>query len=243
MNRFFIVGTGPGDIKYMTVNAINALKSADWIVGYKVYLELLGDLLNGKMTFSTGMGAEIERVQFAIEKFKEGFTVSLVSGGDSSLYGLASLCLEMDQDIDFEIIPGISAVFASSAKLGSPVSEDLVILSLSDQLTPREVILKRIEAINIGDFVSAIYNPQSRKRTELLPYTVSKFLSERGDLPVGIVRNCTREEESIEITYLSKIDYNKIDMFTILIIGNSKTYIKNGKMITPRGYIEKYVQV
>lgn len=243
MNRFFVVGTGPGDLNYLTINAMEAIKSSDWIVGYKVYIDLLGDLLNGKEVFSTGMGKEIERVRFAIEKYKEGFTVSLVSGGDSSLYGLASLCLEMTDDIDIEIIPGISAVFAASAKLGSPVSEDLAILSLSDQLTPREIILKRVDAINLGDFVSAIYNPQSRKRTELLPYTISRFLSVRGDLPVGIVRNCTRQEESVEISFLSKIDYDKIDMFTILIVGNTKTYIKNGKIITPRGYLEKYVEV
>lgn len=243
MNRFFVVGTGPGDLNYLTINAMEAIKSSDWIVGYKVYTDLLGDFLNGKEVFSTVMGKEIERVRFAIEKYKEGFTVSLVSGGDSSLYGLASLCLEMADDIDIEIIPGISAVFAASAKLGSPVSEDLAILSLSDQLTPREIILKRVDAINSGDFVSAIYNPQSRKRTELLPYTISRFMAVRGDLPVGIVRNCTRQEESAEISFLSKIDYDKIDMFTILIVGNTKTYIKNGKMITPRGYIEKYVQV
>lgn len=243
MNRFFVVGTGPGDLNYLTINAMEAIKSSDWIVGYKVYTDLLGDFLNGKEVFSTVMGKEIERVRFAIEKYKEGFTVSLVSGGDSSLYGLASLCLEMTDDIDIEIIPGISAVFAASAKLGSPISEDLAILSLSDQLTPREIILKRVDAINSGDFVSAIYNPQSRKRTELLPYTISRFMAVRGDLPVGIVRNCTRQEESVEISFLSKIDYDKIDMFTILIVGNTKTYIKNGKMITPRGYIEKYVQV
>ncbi|MCX8085128.1 MAG: precorrin-3B C(17)-methyltransferase [Calditerrivibrio sp.] len=242
MNRFFIVGTGPGDLRYLTPLALDAINLADWIVGYKLYLDLIKDIITNKQIYTTGMGSEIDRVKFAIEKYKDGLNVALISGGDSSLYGLASLCFELGDDVDFDVIPGISAAFAASAKLGAPITDDLVLLSLSDQLTPRETILKRIDAIILGDFVSAIYNPKSRKRTELLPYTIERFLQTRGDLPVGIVKNCTRQEEDIEVTYLSKIDYNKIDMFTILLVGNSKTYIKNHKMITPRGYLNKYAQ-
>lgn len=240
MNRFFIVGTGPGDKNYMTMSSLEAIKLSHWVVGYKFYIDILGGLLEGKEIFASGMGNEIERVRFAINKFKEGYNVAVVSGGDSSLYGLASLCFELGDGIEFEVIPGISAVFAASAKLGSPITDDLLIISLSDQLTPREIILKRVDAANFGDLVAAIYNPSSKKRKDLLPYTVEKFLQVRGDLPVGIVKHCTRIGEKVEITRLSKIDYDEIDMFTILIVGNTKTYIKNGKMITPRGYLEKY---
>lgn len=240
MNSFFVVGIGPGNINYMTTNGLMAIKKSDWIIGYKVYIDLLGDLVEGKNIHSTGMGSEIERVKFAINKFERGHNVALVSGGDSSLYGLTSLCFELSDGIEFEVIPGISAAFAASAKLGSPITDDLLIISLSDQLTPRERILKRVDAANFGDLVVAIYNPSSKKRKDLLPYTVEKFLQVRGDLPVGIVKHCTRIGEKLEITKLSKIDYDEIDMFTVLIVGNTKTYIKNGKMITPRGYLEKY---
>ncbi len=238
--KLYIVGIGPGARGYMTLNALEAIKRAQWLVGYKFYIDLLGDLSKGKKIYTTSMGGELKRANFAVQKVKEGYEVTVLSSGDPSLYGLASLCLEVLEDIDFEIIPGISAAFAASAKLGCPISEDLLIISLSDLLIPRELILKRIQAANYGDFVTALYNPQSRKRRDLLPYTVDSFLKARGDLPVGIVKNCAREGETIEITTLSRIDYEKIDMFTILIIGNSKTYVKSGKMITPRGYLQKY---
>ncbi|MCA1926962.1 MAG: precorrin-3B C(17)-methyltransferase [Calditerrivibrio sp.] len=238
--KLFVVGTGPGDIGYMTKNAFDAIKISDYIVGYTVYVDLIKELICDKKIFSTGMGQEIDRVKFALEKVNEGYTVSIISGGDSSLYGLASLSLEISEEIDCEIIPGVTAAFAASAKLGSPITEDLVILSLSDQLTPRSTILKRIDAANQGDFVIAIYNPRSKRRKDLLPYAINTFMESRGDLPVGIVKECTRLGEVVKVTKLSMIDYDEIDMFTVLIVGNSKTYIKNGKMITPRGYMEKY---
>jgi precorrin-3B C17-methyltransferase len=187
------------------------------------------------------MKGEMERVKIALDMSRQGRKTALVCGGDASLYSMASLVYELSDELDdIEIIPGVTSALAASAKLGAPISDDIVILSMSDLLTPWEVIQKRIDAVNAGDFVCAIYNPRSRKRVVQLPYAVDKFIEMRGDLPCGWVRNCTRDNERVHVTILSRLDLEDIDMSTVLIVGNSKTLIKNGKLVSPRGYTEKY---
>jgi precorrin-3B C17-methyltransferase len=165
----------------------------------------------------------------------------LVCGGDASLYSMASLVMELAENTnEIEIIPGITAALAASAKLGAPISDDLLIISMSDLLTPWELIKKRINAANLGDFVCGIYNPRSKKRINQLPYLLNKFYEERGNLICGYVKNCYRNNEKICITTIKEINLDDIDMNTIIITGNTKSFIKQGKMITPRGYTSKY---
>jgi precorrin-3B C17-methyltransferase len=236
----YIVGTGPGEVECLTLEAYQILKKVDLIVGYHVYIELIAAHFSSKEFYRFNMGDEIERVRFAISRMKEGKEVAIVSGGDPSLYGLASLAYElMDDTEEILVLPGVTSALAASARLGAPISNDLIVVSLSDHLVPYELIKKRLMAANFGDLVVAIYNPRSRKRADHLK-DAFEILGERGDLPIGVVKNCYRDNEEIWITKISEIDYEQIDMQTVLIVGNSKTYIKNGKMITPRGYLEKY---
>jgi precorrin-3B C17-methyltransferase len=237
--KLFVVSIGPDGIDQMSVNAVEILKKCDIICGYKRYIEQLPPILFNKNTrlFSYNMGEESKRVKDAIEYTKKGNTVALVSGGDASLYGLASLVYETIDDTDFvEVVPGITAILAASARLGSPVSEDVILMSLSDLLIPWSTIERRIQLYALIDVVFGIYNPKSKKRNWQLKYLVDLFYRERGDLLCGAVKNAMRKNEEIRIFTLTHIDYEFIDMSTILIIGSSKTYLKNNKMVTPRGY-------
>jgi len=238
IGKLFVVGSGPGDISLTAPRAVEAIRISDFVCGYEPYVVQVAKLINEKSEiFTNSMKGEIERVKRAVKECEAGKTVSLVCGGDASL----SLVYELSEDSDrIEVIPGITSALSASAKLGAPVSADLVMISMSDLLTPWEIIRKRIEAVNIGDFVCAVYNPKSRKRTEQLPYAVKEFINARGDLPCGWVKNCDREGEEICVTTLSKLDFEAVDMRTILIVGNSKTMIKNGKLVSPRGYTDKY---
>jgi len=240
--KLFVVGNGPGEISLTSPKAAEDIKSSDFVCGYKPYVEQIGGLiLEGTEVFTNGMKGEIERVQKAVEECASGRIVSLVCGGDASLYSMASLVYELTDDVDcIEVIPGITSALSASAKLGAPVCADLIMISMSDLLTPWELIKKRIDAVNLGDFVCAIYNPRSIKRTEQLPYAVEQFMKERGDLPCGWVKNCDRPDEEICVTSLSRLDYEQIDMKTVLIVGSTQTITKNGKLVTPRGYTDKY---
>jgi len=240
--RLYVVGNGPGDVSLTSPKAADAIQSSDIICGYEPYVNQISSLVNSNTEiFTNGMTGEIERVQKAVEECEKGRKVALVCGGDASLYSMASLVYELSTDIEtIEIIPGITSALSASAKLGAPISDDIVIISMSDLLTPWELIQKRIDAINLGDFVCAIYNPRSKKRTSQLPYLVDKFIKERGDLPCGWVKNCDRENEETHVTTLSKIDFEQIDMRTVVIIGSKKTFIKDGKLVSPRGYTDKY---
>ncbi|MGA1846307.1 precorrin-3B C(17)-methyltransferase [Deferribacter abyssi] len=241
MGKLFVVGIGPGGIDLISERGVLAIKKSNLICGYKRYVELITDLINGKEIFTNIMKGEMERVKFAINRAKRGDTVSLVCGGDASLYSLASLVFEMSDDFEnIEVIPGITAAMAASAKLGAPICEDIVFLSLSDLLTPWKVIERRVDAINFGDFVTAIYNPRSKKRKDYLKFVLEKFYQERGDLICGVIRNCEREDEEVKIWRISEFEYDFVDMSTIIIVGNTKTYLKNDKMITSRGYLDKY---
>lgn len=243
--KLYIVGIGPGDIELLTIKAINALKESEYILGHKTYLDRIKDLIMDKKIIESGMGKEVERVKLAIELAKKS-VVSLVSGGDPSIYGMLSLIFEfMNKNnlcVDYEVIPGVTALCAAIPLLGSPVCGDHVVISLSDLLTPWEKIEKRLLHALKGDFIIVIYNPSSRKRKLNLIKAMEIVLNERGNVPVGIVKNAFREGCEIKIKKVSEIidDPETVDMNTILFIANSETLVKNNKMITPRGYSNKY---
>ncbi|UTC74657.1 precorrin-3B C(17)-methyltransferase [Treponema sp. OMZ 792] len=237
MSKLFVVGIGPGGPEQMSVQAVEALKESEIIVGYSGYIEYVKPLIEGKEIFQTGMTGEIERCKYAVSKVKEGKTVSIISTGDAGLYGMAGPILELAPDLNVEIVPGISAAFAAASRLGAPLMHDTALISLSDRLTDYEIIKKRLELAAEGDFVIALYNPKSKTRTRYIEEAVNIILKFRSPkTPAGIAKNACRNNEEVIVTELQKIDYEKIDMFTLIIIGNSNTYIQNGKMITPRGY-------
>jgi adenosylcobyric acid synthase len=245
MSRLYVVGIGPGDLKHMTYEAREAVESADAVVGYSTYLKLIEPLLIGKEVFSSGMTRETERCREAIRIAAEGKTVALVSSGDAGVYGMAGLALELvnatNDNIDIVIIPGVSAVQAAAAVLGAPLMHDFAVISLSDLMTPWELIEKRICAAAAADFVIALYNPRSKGRAGHMERARKILLSSRPpETPVGIVRNACRSGEEKIVSTLAEMPLEKIDMFSLVIIGNSATYVDaQGRMVTPRGYAVK----
>lgn len=240
MSRLYIVGIGPGDLNHMTYQAREAIESADTVVGYKTYLHLIEPLLGGKEVVSSGMMKEVERCREAIRRAGEGRTVALVSSGDSGIYGMAGLVLELSPPDCIEVVtvPGVSAVQAAASVLGAPLMHDFAVVSLSDLLTPWDLIEKRLEAAASADFVIALYNPRSKGRTRHLERALEIMLQSRApDTPVGIVRNACREGEEKILSTLAEIPLSRIDMFSMVIVGNSATYVDgHGRMVTPRGY-------
>lgn len=241
----YVVGTGPGSAEYMTVAAINALKNSDTIIGYKTYLELIPEFLEGKEVVSSEMMKEVDRCKKALEIAEQGKTIALVCGGDPGIYAMAGLVFELAQKSEntckIEILPGLAAVNSCAARLGAPLMHDFAAVSLSDLLTPWPLIEKRLEAVAMADFVTAIYNPKSKKRTEQIVRAREIFLTHRRpDTVVGIVTAATRENEKIVITTLADLLDNEIGMQSTVIIGNSQTYRWNDLMVTPRGYSDKY---
>ena len=240
MSRLYIVGIGPGDLNHMTYQAREAIESADTVVGYKTYLHLIEPLLGGKEVVSSGMMREVERCREAIRRAGEGRTVALVSSGDSGIYGMAGLVLELSPPDCIEVVtvPGVSAVQAAASVLGAPLMHDFAVVSLSDLLTPWDLIEKRLEAAASADFVIALYNPRSKGRTRHVERALEIMLQSRApDTPVGIVRNACREGEEKILSTLAEIPLSRIDMFSMVIVGNSATYVDgHGRMVTPRGY-------
>lgn len=237
MAKLYVVGIGPGGKEHMTYKAVETIKSCDVIVGYKPYIEYIEDFVEDKEIFSTGMRGEIERCNYAIERVKQGKNTAIISTGDAGLYGMAGPILELQEDIEVEIIPGVTAAFSAAAELGAPIMHDYTSISLSDLLTPWEVIRKRIEKAAEGDFVITIYNPKSKGRKHHLEIAIDLIKKYRkGSTPVGIVRNSGRKDRTIKITTLDGIDYEKVDMLCVLIIGNTNTFVKKNQIITPRGY-------
>lgn len=242
MAKIFVVGLGPGSVLHMTNRCIYALNNSDVIIGYKTYIDFIKKLdLQGCEIISSGMKKEVERCRLVLDYAKNGKTVSIVSSGDAGIYGMAGIMLEVVNseglDIEVEIVPGVSAVNAAAATLGAPIMHDTAIISLSDLLTPWELIEKRLNAASDGDFVISLYNPKSNGRTkqiEIARDIMLKYKSE--NTPVGIVKNAKRDGEISKITTLKDMLNEDIDMLSVVIIGNSNTYIENGKMITPRGY-------
>ena len=242
MSKITIAGIGPGSKEDITPAVLEAVREADAIVGYKYYFQFIEPYVKpGCECIDTGMKRERERAEQAFELAEQGKTVVVISSGDAGIYGMAPLIYEMKRehqsDIEIESLPGISAFQKAASLLGAPIGHDMCIISLSDLMTPWEVIERRIKAAAVGDFVTAVYNPKSHGRYWQLYRLVELFLQHRSpDTPVGYVRQAGREEQEIKVTTLSEFDPEDVDMFTVILIGNSQSYIADGKMITPRGY-------
>ncbi len=227
----------------MSGRALQAIAAAETIVGYDTYLGLIRDLLPGKKIIGTGMTQEIDRCQAAVEEAMAGRQVAVVSSGDPGVYGMAGLVLELVLQYPpavqpaVTIVPGISAIAAAAALLGAPVMHDFAVISLSDLLTPWDTIVKRVEMAAAGDFVIALYNPKSSRRVSQIEQVREIILKHRpASTPVGIVHSASRPGESVVLADLGTFTSGHIDMFSLVIIGNSRTYTAAGRMITPRGY-------
>jgi precorrin-3B C17-methyltransferase len=242
MKKIIVAGIGPGDREDITPAVLEAIKEADTIVGYKYYFQFVEPYLKpGCECIDTGMKKERERAEQAFLLAEEGKTVVVISSGDAGIYGMTPLIYEMkrerESDVEIESLPGISAFQKAASLLGAPIGHDLCIISLSDLMTPWEVIERRIKAAAEGDFVTAVYNPKSHGRYWQLYRLQELFLKVRSkENPVGYVRQAGREEQTIKVTTLGAFDPEEVDMFTVILIGNSQSYIADNKIITPRGY-------
>jgi precorrin-3B C(17)-methyltransferase len=240
--KIYVVGIGPGKKENMTFRAYEAMENSDIIVGYKTYVDLVKEYYPGKETKSSAMTKEVDRCTEVLELARQGKTVSLISSGDAGVYGMAGIMLEIaDEDMEVEVIPGITATNAAAAIAGAPIMHDYATISLSDLLTDWELIKKRLELAAQGDFVVSIYNPKSRGRVTQIEEAREIMMKYKPkSTPVAIVRNAGREDERYIVTTLDEMLNHEIDMLTIVLIGNSNTFVKNGKIITPRGYEGKY---
>lgn len=237
----YVVGIGPGDVYYLTQEARNVLEHADAICGYKLYLDLIEQEFPCEEYYSTGMTKEIDRCRWALEKADTGRRVVMVCSGDAGVYGMASPVLELAQDypdVAVEVVPGLTAALSGGAVLGAPLAHDFCVISLSDRLTPWEVIEKRLACAAQGDFCVALYNPSSKGRPDYLQKAV-RILRANGkadDTVCGLVRNIGREGQSSRVLTLTELENTPVDMFTTVYIGNSNTRALSGRMVTPRGY-------
>lgn len=239
MKKLYVIGIGPGGEENFTLRCIKALEDSEVIVGYKPYLNYVEKYIGNKETYASGMRGEVERCKAAIEFAKSGKTTAIISTGDAGLYGMAGPIFELAKgvDIDIEVIPGVTSAFSAASELGAPIMHDVALISLSDLMTSWDLILKRVDLASQGDFVISLYNPKSKERSEHLREAVEIMLKHKSpSTPVGIIKNSGRPETEITVTTLDSIDYEIVDMKTILIIGNKTTYVEDGYMITPRGY-------
>ena len=242
MGKIIVAGIGPGSKQDITPAVIDAVSVADAIVGYKYYFQFIEQYVpEGCECIDTGMKKERERAQQAFALAEQGKTVVVISSGDAGIYGMTPLVYEMKRergsDVEIQSLPGISAFQKAASLLGAPIGHDLCIISLSDLMTPWEVIERRIKAAAVGDFVTAIYNPKSIGRYWQLYRLVELFLQQRSaETPVGYVRQAGRDEQEIKVTTLGEFDPEDVDMFTVILIGNSQSYISDGLIVTPRGY-------
>lgn len=237
----YIVGLGPGSQQLMTQEAIEIIKKVDTIVGYITYIHLVEDMIKGKDIVTTGMRGEIERSKKAIEIAETGKDVAIISSGDAGIYGMAGLVLEMaakeDKHVDIKVIPGVTASIAAAAALGAPLMNDFCHISLSDLMTPWDVIKDRLDAAAKSDFVICLYNPRSKGRPNNLREALNIILKYKSeDTVVGIGKDVARKHEIDKITTIKDLDETEINMTTIVIVGNKNTYVADGRMITPRGY-------
>ena len=243
-----VVGMGPGKEAMMTEEALAALDRADVIIGYTVYLELLGDRFAGKEYLSTPMKQEVERCRMCFEQAAMGKEVAMICSGDAGIYGMASLMFELGEEYDAQnpgasmltdicVIPGITAASSGAAVLGAPLNHDFCVISLSDLLTPWELIEKRLRAAADGDFAIAIYNPSSRKRHDYLQKACD-ILLEKADpeRACGYVRNIGRDGTESHVCTLAELRDTQVDMFTTVFVGNSQSRIIGDRIVTPRGY-------
>ena len=243
MNRslVYVVGLGPGGAQYLTAQAQTALQAADVLCGYTVYIDLVRPLYPDKEVYATGMTRELDRCRWALETAKGGKAVALVCSGDAGVYGMASPLLELAEhcpEVEVEIVPGLTAALSGGAVLGAPLAHDFCVISLSDRLTPWEVIEKRLACAAQGDFALALYNPSSKGRPDYLRRAVDVLLAngKAPDTLCGSVRNIGREGQEKHILPLSQLRDTEVDMFTTVFVGNAATRALGGRMVTPRGY-------
>jgi precorrin-3B C17-methyltransferase len=249
VGKIMLVGIGPGSVEHMTQRARDAIAEADVVVGYVTYIKLVADLLEGKEVVRKGMTEELDRAVHALEAAREGKKVALISSGDAGVYGMAGPTYEVlfqagwtpDDPVQLEIIPGASALNACAALVGAPLTHDFCAISLSDLLTPWPVIARRLDAVAYADFVVALYNPKSGRRTRQIVEAQRLFLRHRRpDTPVAVVKSAYRRRQHIEFTTLDKMAECDIGMLSTVLIGNSATFVRDGLMVTPRGYANKY---
>lgn len=247
--KLFLVGFGPGNHDNITFRAKQAIDESEIIIGYRTYINLVKELINGKQVIYTGMTEELARARKAIETAYEGKKVALISSGDVGIYGMAGPCFELlkekgwkpGEGIDVELVPGVTALSSCASVLGAPLMHDFCSISLSDLLTPWEVIQQRIEAAAKADFVIALYNPKSGRRTRQIQETQKILLKYRSpDTPVGLVKSCKRDMENIVLTNLAEMLNHEIGMLTTVIIGNTNSFRYLDFIVTPRGYKNKY---
>ncbi len=246
--KIIVAGIGPGSEADITGAVLNALREADVVVGYKYYFQFVKPFLQeGAQCVDTGMKKERERAEQAFNLAEEGKTVVVISSGDAGIYGMTPLIYEMkkerNSDVEVVSIPGISAFQKAASLLGAPIGHDLCLISLSDLMTPWDKIERRIIAAAEADFVTAIYNPKSVGRYWQLYRLQELFLQHgrSGETPVGYVRQAGREDQEVKVTTLSAFDLEDVDMFTVIIIGNSQSYNWQNNMITPRGYYREVI--
>ena len=247
--KILLVGFGPGSKEDMTYRARQAIADADVVIGYSTYIKLVEDLLEGKEVVRKGMTEEIDRSVEAYEQAKLGKVVAVVSSGDIGVYGMAGPTYEVlfqagwtpDSGIEVEVVPGASALNSCAALVGAPLTHDFCAISLSDLLTPWPVIAKRLNAVAAADFVVALYNPKSGRRTRQIVEAQKLFLHHRRpDTPVAVVKSAYRPRQRVELTTLDKMSECDIGMLSTVLIGNSNTFVRDGLMVTPRGYANKY---
>lgn len=242
--RLSVVGLGPGRAELLTPQARGVLEKSQAILGYSVYVDLIpAELLEGKQILTSGMRREVERCARAVDLALQGKDTALVSSGDAGIYGMAGPCLEMLEErraldlVEMEIVPGIPALAAAAALLGAPLMHDFAVISLSDLLTPWELILRRIEHGCLADFVIVLYNPRSKGRDWQLAKALEVAARHRRPTtPVGLVRNAHRSNQETSVWTLETIPVERVDMLSILFIGNSQTRKLGRRMLTPRGY-------
>lgn len=247
--KIMLVGIGPGSVEHMTLRARAAIAEADVVIGYVTYIKLVADLLEGKEVVRKGMTEELDRAVSALEQARLGKKVALISSGDAGVYGMAGPTYEVlfqagwtpDDAVAVEIVPGASAINACASRVGAPLTHDFCSISLSDLLTPWPTIARRLDAAAAADFVVALYNPKSGRRTRQIVEAQRLFLRHRrADTPVAVVKSAYRRRERIEFTTLDRMSECDIGMLTTVLIGNSNTVIQHGLMVTPRGYANKY---
>ena len=243
MKRIYVVGIGPGHPDGMTFEARRALERSDVLCGYTVYVDLIKDSFPEKEVLSTPMKQEITRCRAALELANSGRTVAMVCSGDAGVYGMACLILKLGEeypDVAVEVVPGVTAALSGAAVLGAPLSHDFALISLSDLLTPWEMIEKRLDAAASADFVLCLYNPSSKKRADYLKRACDIVLRHRAPETVcGYVRSIGREGQESRVLSLAELRETPVDMFTTVFIGSSTTETLSGRMVTPRGYEKK----
>ncbi|AHV96709.1 precorrin-3B C(17)-methyltransferase [Paenibacillus sabinae] len=247
--KLLVIGFGPGAFEHITDRARRAIEESEVIIGYNTYVDLIRGLLTTQEIVRTGMTEEVSRAQEAVRQAYMGRTVAVISSGDAGVYGMAGLIYEVlmekkwnaEEGVEVEVIPGISSINSCAALLGAPIMHDACTISLSDHLTPWDTIAKRVEAAAAADFVIALYNPRSGKRTRQIAETQRILLGHRSpDTPVGLVKSAYRDRQQVVLTTLADMLEHEIGMLTTVIIGNSSTVVYDGLMITPRGYQRKY---